>query len=179
MRTLPHIVIACGAVWAGDRLLRSRSAEKEDEDARTRAAGQSSIDYRLVAMGSVLPDAVDRVVRRLANGRWTPHHHLIGHTLLFGAGLLAPGIVMATGGRDMRLLSVGVAALSHLLVDPVVREPQTLFWPALGTGFTASRPPSAIITAVTQVGAALVAGLVVRELWKNRRLGSFVRTGAL
>jgi membrane-bound metal-dependent hydrolase YbcI (DUF457 family) len=182
MRTLPHVVIACGTVWTGGQVLQSLRHARRSSASTSTAEGASSpaIDYRLVALGSVLPDLVDRVQRRWVRTRHlTPDHHLVGHTLLFSLGILLPGLFLAARSRDLRLLSVGVASFSHLLADPAVRSPRTLFWPALGFGFPAANPPSPVVTVVTQVGAALVVAQVVRALWRGRRLGHFIRTGGL
>src|SRR5437870_7287514 len=71
MRSLPHITVACGSIWAGSRLLASKKhgrklangtggAEAVENDP---AKASGHIDYRLVAIGSLLPDLVDRAQR--------------------------------------------------------------------------------------------------------------------
>jgi hypothetical protein len=144
MRSLPHITIACGAVWAGCRLLRAlprqslpSSPDPEQNGASREAPSLAdAIDYRLVAVGSLLPDMVDRSLRAAAGGAsWSRDQHLLGHTLLLNSPLILAGIGLAMRHKDVKLLAIGTAAMTHLLVDPVIRSPRTLLWPLLGVAF--------------------------------------------
>src|SRR5437870_13282235 len=90
MRSLPHITIACSAIWASSRLLganrRGRARAKSSGGVDSAENGQtmipSEIDYRLVALGSLLPDTVDRIQRAVFRSRSSPHQHVVGHPLL-------------------------------------------------------------------------------------------------
>ncbi len=72
MNPIAHVTLACGATWAGarllematDRQLRVGPADPAGDgdlrlDAGAGASLGSKIDYRLVAIGALLPDLVD------------------------------------------------------------------------------------------------------------------------
>ena len=188
MRSIPHITIACGAIWAGSRLLgnhrngpalptRSRRAASVTN---TRSTVLRQIDYRLVALGSLLPDLVDRAQRAgFRVRRSSPDQHFLGHTLLLNVPLLVAGIYFLRRYGDGRLLSLGAAAMTHLLVDPVIRSPETLLWPLFGLEFPAARGLSSGLTALSQVGAALVLVMAILALQRRNRLGEFISSGRL
>src|SRR5882762_6856189 len=109
MRSLLHITIACSAIWAGSRLLRAdrpgRALAKSSWDADSAENRQtmrpSEIDYRLVALGSLLPDAVDRIQRAVFRvRRSSPDQHFLGHTLLLNIPLLFAGTYVWRRYRD-------------------------------------------------------------------------------
>jgi len=191
MRSLPHITIGCGAVWAGARLVRRlpiRATMAKNGRCETGRNGGSAdetslidaIDYRLVAFGSLLPDTTDRVLRAMSSRRsWSPHQHLLGHTLLFNLPLFLTGAGLARRRRDPRLLSLGAAAMTHLLVDPVIRSPRTLLWPLLGLQFPEARGLNRALTLLTQLGAAAAIVAAVVALQRQGRLGEFLSSGRL
>lgn len=192
MRSLPHIAIGCGAVWAGARLIRRLPGNTEaplpEGSLQTARNGHSadetsvvdSIDYRLVAFGSLLPDTTDRLLRAIAGGRsWSPHQHLLGHTLLFHVPVLLAGARVAKQRRDPRLLALGAAAVTHLMVDPVIRSPRSLFWPLLGLRFPEARGLNRALTLLTQLLAAAAIVAAIATLQRNGRLGDFLSSGRL
>lgn len=193
MRTLPHIVIGCGAVWAGCRLLRSAAPQPPRMSEGHRASvshtdngreGDSenpvmAIDYRLVAFGSVLPDMIDRVQRAAVGPRsGSKEQHLLGHTLLLNLPLVFAGAQLARRG-DWRLLAVGAAAVTHLLADPVVRSPRTLFWPLLGLRFPEAPGLGKGLTVLSQIAAGGVAVSTIIRLQKQGRLQRLLSSGRL
>jgi hypothetical protein len=189
MRTLPHIAIGCASVWAGTRLLgstmsstsHSAGPDVPTDTSQTKAPStHEAVDFRLVAVGSLLPDMVDRVLRGPMGIRTqSPHQHLLGHTLLLNVPLLIAGLSVLRRQRDPRLASIAAASATHLLVDPVIRSPGTLFWPALGTRFPEARGLSRPLTALTQIAAALAIGAVGLNLWRSGRLQAFLTSGRL
>jgi len=184
MRSLPHIAIGCATVWAGRRLLDGLSSSPngvEPTNGRVETMDSQSVagsvDFRLVAAGSLLPDMVDRALRSMGVRTHSPHQHLIGHSLVFNTPLLLAGVSIMKQRRDPRLLGIATAAFTHLLVDPVVRSPRTLFWPFLGLEFPEARGLSRPVTALTQVAAALTIGAAVWQLARRGRIGEFITNG--
>ena len=187
MRSLPHIAIGCATVWAGSRLLdrlsaSSPSSRGEAADGVTPeqspATLTEAVDFRLVAAASLLPDMVDRVLTRgFGVRKRSPHQHLLGHTLAFNAPIIVAGASLMRRTGDPRLLSVAGAALTHLLVDPVIRSPGTLLWPLLGLEFPDARGLSRPLTALTQIAAAVAIAAATWQLARNGRLGEFITNG--
>jgi LexA-binding, inner membrane-associated putative hydrolase len=190
VRSLPHITIACAAVWAGSRLIASRPDQQQarpvmNPDDFSQSSGvdgglfAGTIDYRLVALGSLLPDMVDRAIRATSGRTWSRDQHLLGHTLLLNAPVVVAGISLARRRQDARLLAVGAAAMTHLLVDPVIQSPRTLLWPLLGRDFPESRGLSRPLTMLTQIGAAAAVMATLFTLQRRGRLSDFIARGSL
>jgi LexA-binding, inner membrane-associated putative hydrolase len=186
VRSLPHITIACAAVWAGSRIIGSAQGQRNARPAvnpgTPSEANETSavpIDYRLVALGSLLPDMVDRAVRAVSTRKWSRDQHLVGHTLLLNAPVVLAGITLAKHHQDARLLGFGAAAVSHLVVDPVIRSPRTLLWPLLGIGFPESRGLSRPLTMLTQITAGVTVLATLLALYRRGHLNDFIARGSL
>jgi hypothetical protein len=129
MYPVAHMTAAVVAVSAGEYAWR-----------RVRSSGgrpRPQLDYRFVALGALLPDAIDKPFAWFG-----PHFlsysatsgHTAGHTLLFSLALVALGAMFARGG-NARPLCLGLGSLMHLPVDPAIAYPHLLFWPAFGWDF--------------------------------------------
>ncbi len=124
MYPVTHVAIAVGSVWASKHI-RIRTVAP---------ASPPSIDYRLVALGGLVPDLIDKPLSWVLFPGTFPDSHIYGHTLLLPLVLIIAGLITARSG-DLRLLALGFGCLTHPLVDPVILYPRTLFWPLLGTDF--------------------------------------------
>lgn len=122
------------------------------------------MDLRFLALGAVLPDLLDTPIG-LVGYRTTGGVRLIAHSLLFAAVLLAAVLFSTRRGRPRkRWMPVTIGVLIHLVLDAMWLDPQTLWWPLLGTGFAPAGPSTAAgyITAVLgdwRVWALEAAGL--------------------
>lgn len=174
MYPVAHMAAAVGGVWLGERLMkRLRIAA---------AGGASRIDYRWVAVGGLIPDAIDKPLARAGIEALSYDQtagHTIGHTAVVALSIIAVGLMVARRG-DGRLLWLGLGSATHLLVDPVIAYPGVLAWPLFGFDFPKSRGipswPYLILFDVVLVAAGLIAclGEPFREwLWR------FVRTGSV
>jgi hypothetical protein len=96
---------------------------------------RSLIDPKYLAIGSLIPDLVDKPIGRvifassLANGR------IIGHTLLFCFLLLLVGLYLYDKKRGIRILALASGSFFHLFEDKMWAQPRTFFWPSLGLNF--------------------------------------------
>jgi hypothetical protein len=190
MYPLTHMTVACAAIRTSEKILRRLSPQREVRLAtRTRLAtnphpingleAQSrKIDYRFLLFGAVLPDLLDKPLTWFLLPNAFNDDHVFGHTLLFPLLLLIPGLRLARGG-DRRLLLVGFAALTHVLVDPVVLYPQALFWPLLGLEFPESRSIPGGYQIWGDVAIAVSVGMLTLSETFRTRLLRFMRTGAL
>ncbi|MDM7912774.1 MAG: metal-dependent hydrolase [Methanotrichaceae archaeon] len=88
----------------------------------------SRADLVFVAIGSMLPDIIDKPLGEIIYG--TPSMgRIFAHTLLFL--LLLAGAAFYT--RDLRLASLCGGVLVHLSLDFMWNSPAILFWPMLGS----------------------------------------------
>lgn len=84
-------------------------------------------DMAFLALGSMLPDIIDKPLGLLAFG--TPAAgRTICHTLLFVLVLATLAFYL----KDLRLASVSVGVLAHLTLDFMWQSPVILFWPLFG-----------------------------------------------
>jgi membrane-bound metal-dependent hydrolase YbcI (DUF457 family) len=152
--------------------------------------GRRRIDYRFVLVGAVAPDAVDAVL-----GRWLEYGGAgrgLAHSLA-AASTLAVLVVVAFRG-ELRLAWFGLAVgwLLHLVADGMWQAPQTFFWPAFGSGFSATpaepysvdvlvHPGRHLATWAAEVaGAAMLAWFwVAFRLGADHRLALWLRDGHL
>jgi len=169
MYPVAHLVVASGAAWSAERavrrLFRSRAAA---EGAQAAAAG-SLFDYRLVAAGSWLPDAIDRPLAWLIIADHVEDDHLLAHTLVFGLVLAVPALYLAWRGQS-GLISLTAGVMAHRLCDPMWPEPHTVLWPFYGWTFQHSTTPYFAIYLLLEGLAAAALIVVLRRLWLRDRL---------
>lgn len=140
-----------------------------------------AVDYRLVLLGALLPDLIDKPLGVLLD----LDARLWAHTLVFVAVVLAVSAVP----RARLLVSVGIGVLTHLLLDRIWEQPSVVLWPALGWSFPPGGPDlEGFLEALLRdpyVQAGEVAGLIVLVLFARAHgirscaaLRSFLRHGA-
>jgi len=178
MYPVGHIVAATGVAWGAERVARRlfprRRLIAQSEQVRTSAL----FDYRLVALGALLPDLIDKPL-----GWWIlddgAYEQAFAHSLLFAAILTLPGLLFARRG-DRRLLSLAFGDVMHLLCDPVMRAPEILFWPLYGWSFDWALgyaiPIPVDLMRWDPVFAAIAAVALLR-LWHRDRLRGLVVFG--
>ncbi len=145
---------------------------------------RAAVDFRLVLLGSVLPDLVDKpigIVLHLEARLWA-------HSLIFLAGIFLASL--APRLRGLRWVGFGDAV--HLLVDLIWQEPMVALWPFLGIAFPAESGPQNLdfflqvlfTDRYVQVGE-IVGGLILLttawyyHLFSWTRFRQFLRDGRL
>lgn len=166
------MAVAVAVVGSGDRIAQQSCGRHR----------RAQIDFRIVALGALMPDAIDKPLAILG-----PHAfsydltagHSIGHTLIAALAVIAAGVLLSRRG-EWRLLWLGLGWITHLPVDPVIVYPHELLWPAFGFGFPASHgiPPGYlrafdVLLALTAT-AVLLGSLPARD-WARR----FLFTGVI
>lgn len=135
----------------------------------------SGIDYRLVALGSLLPLVLDSPFRRLA----------YAHTLAAGVGLLFVVMVATIGQPRLlrrRLICLPIGYLCGLVLSGAWMAAEVFWWPFLGVSLAHEPllPPAGIVA--LQETAGLAAGVwivMVFGLRDRERRAGFLRTGRL
>ena len=85
------------------------------------------VNLAFLALGSILPDIIDKPMGLIVFG--TPEMgRTFAHTLLFLLVLATLAIYL----KDVRLASVSIGVLAHLILDSMWQSPIILFWPLLG-----------------------------------------------
>lgn len=95
----------------------------------------SRIDLRLLLIGSLLPDIIDKPIglyffrETFSNGR------IFCHTLLFLILVTVAGLYFYRHHNKTWLLAFSFGILTHLILDQMWYTPRTLLWPLLGLNF--------------------------------------------
>lgn len=146
------------------------------------------IDVRLLLIGSLLPDIVDKPVgiylfrNTFSNGR------IFCHTLLFLLLISIAGVYLYRRRAKVWLLVLSFGTLSHLILDQMWLVPRTLLWPVYGVHFEpedvsgwGSNMLHELLTDpgiyVPELIGALILALFVWMLVRNGKVYAFLRNG--
>lgn len=151
-------------------------------------ATPSHLDYRMLLLGSMLPDILDKplgvwlMADVLSNGR------IFGHTLLIALILFSVGIYLFSRSGRAGLFSLALGYVAHLFLDQMWLQPETLLWPLLGWSF----PKGDVSHWVERIAELLMSkpGVYIPEIIgaiclviflaytiRKRKIGHFLRTG--
>ena len=97
------------------------------------------IDYRLVALGALLPDLIDKPLGRIILAETIGSGRIFAHTLLFGILLALTAYFIYLRTEDQKPLVLAGASFCHLLEDQLWKSPEVLFWPLSGWSFPRDR----------------------------------------
>ena len=86
------------------------------------------LDWRLLVLGALLPDIIDKPIGILFFGS---EGRLLGHTLVFAIMLGIIGLCLTSRGRPWMLI-LAICCVGHLILDGMWTTPDILFWPAHG-----------------------------------------------
>lgn len=93
------------------------------------------IDMRLLLIGSLLPDIIDKPVGQYFFRETFSNGRIFCHTLLFLILITMLGIVVLNLYNKSWFSVLSFGTFTHLVFDQMWRTPQTLFWPLLGIAF--------------------------------------------
>jgi len=93
------------------------------------------IDIRLLLLGAVLPDIIDKPFGQLFFRDTFSNGRIFSHTLLFSIILATTGFYIYRARGKSWLLVITGGTFMHLILDHMWAAPATLFWPLFGTDF--------------------------------------------
>jgi membrane-bound metal-dependent hydrolase YbcI (DUF457 family) len=93
------------------------------------------IDIRLLLIGSLLPDIIDKPVGMLFFRDTFSNGQIFSHTLLFFAVITLGGLCLYRRRDKTWLLVLSFGTFTHLILDAMWRKPRTLLWPLYGFSF--------------------------------------------
>ena len=134
MMILAHTGITLGVtVLAGNIAIRKTTPT--NRVASWLAAFYRRIDFRILLIGALLSDIIDKPIGgilfrdQLASGR------LFAHTLLFLVLLFIAGIILYRLRHSVWMLVLAFGSFTHLILDSMWQAPRTMLWPFLGLEF--------------------------------------------
>lgn len=149
-----------------------------------------SIDIRLLFIGSLLPDIVDKplghlfFIEALSNGR------VFGHTLLFFIIIALVGLYLYRSRSQLWLSMVAFGTLLHLILDQMWQTPQTLLWPVFGfafpredmTGWAQDTLQALLTNPAVYIPEVIGAGIIALFGWfllRRKQILAFIRRGEI
>lgn len=96
------------------------------------------IDMRLLVIGSLLPDIIDKPIGRFFFRDTFSNGRIFGHTFLFLIVLTCAGLCLYRWHSRMWLLALSFGTCTHLIFDEMWLDPRTLLWPLYGLAFERS-----------------------------------------
>ena len=144
MLALGHAGIALGAATLLSQFVPERAPQKQlpgaGEGGRSIAAGLAAwfgrlgrrADIRLVLLGSLLPDIIDKPLGHVFFRESISSGRIFAHSLLFFLLVTAAGLYAHRRNGSTGLLALSFGVLVHIASDQMWLMPVTLFWPLLG-----------------------------------------------
>ena len=152
--------------------------------------GNPRVDYRIVAVASLLPDLVDKPIGKILFRERYDSGRIYAHTLIVNVALFC--VLFFMRGRIKRtFVLVPISSLMHIAEDGIWSSPRLFWWPLFGASFERDPSGRSLLeyfdplrdpTTVWQeaVGLVLIAWLLGSHGLLNRDgLRSFLRTGRL
>jgi inner membrane protein len=123
---LGHMGITLGAAVLLDSALRQRhpfSASAIKEMEQTKPSLLSSIDLRILLLGALLPDIIDKPVGTLIFRDTFDNGRIFSHTLLFLVVITLAGFYLWRRYGKTWLLVLSFGIVLHLLLDQMYLDP--------------------------------------------------------
>lgn len=133
-------------------------------------------DYRVLALGALLPDIVDIPT----GGAW------VMHSVVASVAVLAGVMAVARRGsvRRRRWLALPIGMMMHLIFDGAFNNTNTFWWPFFGVSFGGASIPSfdrMVLNSVLEIiGAALLVWMWrTHEMSQRENRQRFIASGRL
>ena len=146
------------------------------------------VDYRLVLLGSLLPDILDKPLWLFTGSDIFPSGCDYAHTFLLNLVLLICGLVLVKYKKS-QLLVISLGSFMHLILDRMWDNPVTLWWPLLGPFHsleTTGWLPKLVSGLFSDPGTYIpeIIGLVIilllgYRLLMSKNIKNFIRTGVI
>ena len=162
----------------------NESAQRGESSAETRAESHSvearivsvgrRIDLRVLLVGSLLPDIIDKPVALLLPDPFGGR--LVCHSLLFLLVIALAGLYLYLSRRRNWLLVLGFGIFMHLVLDEMWIDTQTLLWPVRGFSFARAEQQDRWVPELVGV---VVLGCFAWLLVRRGKVWGFIRHGQL
>lgn len=85
------------------------------------------IDYRIVMLGSLLPDIIDKPIVEIIYGLQNHEGHFIAHSFIFSGLMIIIGIIIFLMNTNKSVFLLGICSLVHQIFDKMMLIPNILF----------------------------------------------------
>ncbi|NMM65085.1 hypothetical protein HBE96_21100 [Clostridium sp. P21] len=111
-----HVGITTGVIKVCEKVIN-----------RKKPKNNRLIDYRIVILGSILPDIIDKPIVQVIYGLQNHEGHFIAHSFIFSALLIILGIVMFLKSKNKSILLLGICTFIHQIFDKMMVMPNIMF----------------------------------------------------
>ncbi|MBI4333594.1 MAG: metal-dependent hydrolase [Chloroflexi bacterium] len=148
-----------------------------------------AVDYRVVLVGSLLPDLIDKPLGMVIPS-WLGNGRTIGHTLLFALLVTIAGLAAHRKHGSSAILWLAFGSFVHLVFDRMWEQSTVVLWPLFGFRFPHGNPeawldyilnvsmPSPRVY-VPEILGAMVIAIVLRRIVKKHGIAGFLKHGRL
>ncbi len=180
-----HVGLTTAAAFLAQRAItrgqsRPEAAKKTlPSTAKASATIIVGLDYRVLAVASLLPDIIDKPLGLVILRSSLGNSRIFSHTLLFTMLLACLGFWLRRKRGSLIVLAVAFGSLAHIIFDRMWNTPATLFWPLLGLKFPREDPSGwlpnifgsltrPIVFIPETAGFAFCCFLIIRALFKKQ-----------
>ena len=141
------------------------------------------VDIRLLLIGSMLPDIIDKPLWYLFFRQASLHGRTFGHSLFFLALTTIFGLYLHyRHSSNAGLLALSSGTFIHLVFDQMWRDPHTLLWPIYG--FALEQAPVTtwepnILYVLPELAGAGILLWFTQSLWRRRSVLVFLKHGKM
>jgi hypothetical protein len=152
--------------------------------------GNPRVDYRVVAIASLIPDLIDKPIGRIFFKSRFDNGRIYAHSLLLNVALFC--VLFFMRGRAKRQFTlVPISSLLHLAEDGMWSQPKTFWWPLFGTEFPHDPEKGGLLSFLNPLNhpgvivqeaiglAAILFLLSSHEMLNRHGIKAFLRTGHL
>lgn len=100
---------------------------------RKESINDDFIDYRMVMIGSLLPDIIDKPLVQIIYGLRNHEGHLIAHSFIFSGLLILIGMILLYMKENKSVITIGISCLIHQLLDKLMLVPNIFFLPRVNS----------------------------------------------
>jgi len=148
------------------------------------------MDYRLIIVGAILPDIIDKPIGMLLFRNFFSSGRIFCHTLLFLVILSSVAVYLFKKWGQTWLIALSFGTFMHLILDGMWLTPRTLLWPAYGWAFERTDlshwlknllyalRTNPIVFLPELVGAIILLGFFV-QLARKGKLLLFIKKGTI
>jgi inner membrane protein len=148
------------------------------------------MDYRLILVGSLLPDIIDKPVGTFLFPEFFGANRIFCHTLLFLVIISSAAVYLFKRQGQTWLIALSFGTFVHLILDQMWLAPRTLLWPAYGWAFEREDLTNwlqnmlhALLTNPAVylpelVGAMILVGFMAQLVYR-KRVYAFIRKGTI
>jgi len=184
-----HAGITLGAAALAARAASKRGTDRSEKTSWFAPLARY-VDIRLLVIGSLLPDIIDKPVGQYFFRETFFNGRIFAHTLFLLVLITAAGYYLYRRRKQLWLLTLAAGTFTHLVFDEMWQVPGTLFWPLMGFHFAKhdltdwfpnilkALLSSPYIYISEAIGLAIVIWFAVWVILQ-KKVGAFIRHGKI